>query len=356
MTFSSPSHAVDRAHPVRRLLLASAIVAASVAIAPRAADAAPQQWLDGPFQYTPGLACVTWNPETEITSYTGYWGTTDASFPQVGDVSYVHALGAVVGNPCSGGDVIGFDFFLPVGATPAVTAQNPVRCIATRLSDGHTVTVDPNIHCGQAPSTGTYGGLFFGWATVPRGWAFEIQVPVRFSQALRGLAGPASEQLRVTTSSTSGATNLAAYVTVPAPLVTSLPVARSFALNQTVAFSGTSETIHSEGPFVQVAGSPTTFTLGTARDVNAHFTFNYSYPGGPSSMRLDVRFLVDGVERGRTRAELSATSVDMVLPAIPRGAHTFTIEVRSVLLGGPPTAVSLKGSYWGDVPATLSLN
>jgi hypothetical protein len=154
-------------------------------------------------------------------------------------------------------------FFLPVGAATAVSAQNPVRCIATRLSDGVVVTNDPNIHCGQAPSTGTYGGLFFGWAKVPAGWSFEIQVPVQFNQVLHGIAGPPSEQLQVVTTSTTGPTSVGAFVTVPAGLTTSLPVARSFPLNQAVAFSGTSVTSHSEGPFVQVAGSPTSFSLAT---------------------------------------------------------------------------------------------
>ncbi len=163
----------------------------------------------------PGSACVTANAETEVTTYSGYWGRTDGLFPVTGDVSYVHAVGAVVGNPCSGGDVVGFDFFLPPGASTAVSATTPVRCIATRLSDGFTTTTDPNIHCAQTAATGTYGGLFFGYAVTPHGWAFEIQVPVHFDRVLGGITAPSTDKVTVVTSSANGPKTVSAYVTVP---------------------------------------------------------------------------------------------------------------------------------------------
>lgn len=184
---------------------------------------AQARWLDGTFGFAPGLACVTLNPETEVTTYTGYWGAQDASFPRTGDVSYLHAVAAVVGNPCSGGDVIGFDFFPPQGASVATSAQNPVRCIATRLSDGFTTTTDPNIHCSQTASAGSAGGLFFGYAVVPRGWAFEIQVPVRFDQQLRGIAGTFAEKVKVVTSTTNLQVPTDAWVTVPLRAIVNYP-------------------------------------------------------------------------------------------------------------------------------------
>ena len=187
------------------------------------AASAQARWIDGNFGFVPGLACVTANLETEVTTYTGNWGTLDASFPQTGDVSYVHAVAGVVGNPCSGGDAVGFDFFLPTGASLAVTAQNPVRCIGTRLSDGYTTTTDPSIHCSQTPSVGAAGGLFFGYAVTPRGWLFEIQVPVRFDKVLHGLASPPAEKLAVVTSSTNGPRTVESFVTVPLRAIVNYP-------------------------------------------------------------------------------------------------------------------------------------
>jgi hypothetical protein len=181
------------------------------------------KWLDGGFGFVQGLACVTWNAETEVTTYTGYWGTTDASFPKTGDVSYIRAVAAVVGNPCSGSDAIGFDFFPPPGALVAVSAQNPVRCIATRLSDGATFTNDPNIHCSQTSSAGTNGGLFFGWANLPRAYAFEIQVPVQFNKELKGMAGPAADRLKVITSTSNGTKLVEAWVNVPLRAIVNYP-------------------------------------------------------------------------------------------------------------------------------------
>jgi len=194
-----------------------------VLFAAGSASAQQAKWLDGGFGFVQGLACVTWNAETEVTTYTGYWGTTDGSFPKTGDVSYIRGVAAVVGNPCSGSDAIGFDFFPPPGASVAVSAQNPVRCIATRLSDGATFTTDPNIHCSQTATAGTNGGLFFGWANLPRAYAFEIQVPVQFNKELKGIAGPAADRLKVITSTSNGTKLVEAWVNVPLRAIVNYP-------------------------------------------------------------------------------------------------------------------------------------
>ena len=177
--------------------------------------AAQPQWIDGTFGFQPGLACVTWNDETTVSAFAGYWGTTDVSFPKTGDQSYVRAVAAVVGNPCSGGEVIDFNFQLPNGATPAVTTQTPVVCVATRLSDGTTTTTDPNIHCLQSPTAGTHGGLDFGYAVVPHGWMFEVRVPVLFQRPLAGMAGPAADDLKVAVITTEAVIPVEAWVTAP---------------------------------------------------------------------------------------------------------------------------------------------
>lgn len=176
---------------------------------------AQAQWFDGGFEFEPGLACITWNPETTVSSYAGYWGTGDVSFPRTGDVSYVRGVAAVVGNPCAGGDVINFNFQLPAGTTLAVSAQTPVVCMSTRLSDGLVVTEDANIHCSQTAMAGTHGGLDFGYAVVPRGWMFEIRVPVQFNRELLGMAGPSADKLKVGVITTNDYRVPEAWVTAP---------------------------------------------------------------------------------------------------------------------------------------------
>src|SRR5260370_11783764 len=99
--------------------------ALAAVLAAGSAHAQQARWLDGGFGFVPGLACVTGNAETELTTFTGYWGTLDGSFPRTGDVSYIRAVGAAVGNPCSGGDAVGFDFFPPAGAPRGGAPPSP---------------------------------------------------------------------------------------------------------------------------------------------------------------------------------------------------------------------------------------
>ncbi|MFC6920217.1 InlB B-repeat-containing protein [Meiothermus taiwanensis] len=168
---------------------------------------AQNRWLSGNLGFIPGIACVVFIPETAVTAYAAYWGGTSPLFPQTGDVTYVQAVAAVVGNPCSGGDALGFEFFLPPGAEVAASAQNPVRCIARRLRDGYSenVPLPGNTGaCSQTPTSGPNGGLRFGFGVVPSGWSFEINVPVRFNRALNGLGEPSSNWLRALVSSSNG--------------------------------------------------------------------------------------------------------------------------------------------------------
>lgn len=182
-------------------------LAAAILIFWGQAAQAQQGWLSGRFGFIPGVACVVFIPETAVTAYAAYWGSATPLFPQTGDVTYVQGVAAVVGNPCSGADALGFEFFLPEGAELAVSTQTPVRCILRRLRDGYSenVPLPGNTGaCSQTPATGPNGGLQFGFAVVPAGWSFEINVPVRFNRALTGLAEPPQRRLRVLTSSSNG--------------------------------------------------------------------------------------------------------------------------------------------------------
>lgn len=110
------------------------------------------------------------------TAYAGYW--TDVGMPNEDGVSYIHAVAWNISGGCVT-DAVGFDFFLPPGASFAVDAKHPVFCFRG---------TDPNNFealstCWQTPMTGNFGGSFFGWGTLANGQFLEIQVPVRFSNA-----------------------------------------------------------------------------------------------------------------------------------------------------------------------------
>ncbi len=178
---------------------------------------AQNRWLSGNFGFIPGVACVVFIPETAVTAYAAYWGGTTPLFPQTGDVTYVQGVAAVVGNPCSGADALGFEFFFPEGTELAISSQNPVRCILRRLRDGYSenVPLPGNTGaCSQTPANGPNGGWQFGFAVVPSGWSFEINVPVKFNRVLNGLAEPPQRRLRVLTSSANGTVVTEQFVVV----------------------------------------------------------------------------------------------------------------------------------------------
>jgi hypothetical protein len=132
-----------------------------------------------------------------MNAQAGFFADLNEPFPKTGDLGYVRAIAANV-SPCWN-DTIGFDFFLPDGASLAISQATPVYCFATRF-DGTGYTPIPsgnNGACLQQPETGTSGGLFFGYAQVPPGWFFQIQVPVVYNKKLLGIGGPTSHRLTV---------------------------------------------------------------------------------------------------------------------------------------------------------------
>jgi hypothetical protein len=117
----------------------------------------------------------------------------------------------------------------------------------------------------------------------------------------------------------------------------------TFTLGQTIAFSGTSATTTSEGPFVEVQGSRTNFTTSTMRSLNLKLSHYFWYPTGYSQMQLDLRFMIDGVEAARTRVNRYSTLADVAVANVGSGVHTLWVEARSVLVNGPPTTTYLSG-------------
>ncbi len=202
---------------------------------------AQNSWLSGTFGFIPGVACVVFIPETAVTAYAAYWGGSSPLFPQTGDVTYVQAVAAVVGNPCSGGDALGFEFFMPEGTELAISPQTPVRCIARRLRDGLAEDVaprGPGSACLQEPVSGPNGGLQFGFAAVASGWSFEINVPVRFNRVLNGLAEPLQRRLQAIVTSANGSVTVQQSVVVGYKALVNYDAPSSTRSGNTFSFSG----------------------------------------------------------------------------------------------------------------------
>jgi hypothetical protein len=176
--------------------------------------------------------CSTGQSYTLINTNTGYF-TDGATFPKTGDIVYVRAVAYNV-HPCLN-DTVGFEFFLPDGASPAVSAVNPVLCDLGLTGSPPSENVAPKYGaCLQQPEIGTNGGLFYGYSMVARGYYVQFRVPVVFNKKLLGIGGPASHRLTVATSSSG----------VPSPLVPFQPVTvfyqASFANFATTAVSTSS--------------------------------------------------------------------------------------------------------------------
>lgn len=150
---------------------------------------------------------VTGNSVTSSQNTVGYVTDPNEPYPKTGDLAYIRASSTNV-SPCTN-DAVGFDFFLPLGGSFEVSAQNPVYCYLIRLSDNYVINFSGNPAgfqgaCSQSALPGNAGGVSFGFAVIPSGWQLQIRVPVRFNQQLLGLAGPNTHRLRAVAVTTYG--------------------------------------------------------------------------------------------------------------------------------------------------------
>lgn len=184
--------------------------------------------------------CPITNSAIASQNKVGFFTDPSTSYPKTGDVGYVRAVGSNI-SPCTN-DTIGFDFFLPDGATLAIDSTNRVRCYAIKFTTPTQViefTDNPpgfQGGCSQTPSTGTSGGLFFGYAVVAPGWQVDIRVPVRYNKQLLGLAGPTTHRLTAVAKTVWG--SVAPFVAVTAYYQASFQNPQSSGVGATTATLG----------------------------------------------------------------------------------------------------------------------
>lgn len=129
--------------------------------------------------------------------------------------------------------------------------------------------------------------------------------------------------------------------------------ALGFGLDQSIAFTGTSQNTNSDGAPVKVsalAGSAEAMLpvyLPSQRNLAAAFSFWFTYPSGPSSMGLDLRFVLDGgtaVTPWTRFRPFSAPQLNATFPNVPAGHHKIEVQARGVLISGPPISIRLCGT------------
>lgn len=156
--------------------------AQSMAAANPSRPQADMQWIDGVSKQQMGWNCVFSYVEPVLVSYVGYYGTTDGSFPRIGERYRMHIVVGKVGSGC-GNAAVTTEALLPAASALAIDANNPVRCWAEGpFSNDQRVDVtnDKAWDCVQQPGRGpfTEHGYNFGTRIFTRGTIFEIEIPL----------------------------------------------------------------------------------------------------------------------------------------------------------------------------------
>ncbi len=120
---------------------------------------------------------------------------------------------------------------------------------------------------------------------------------------------------------------------------------RYLSLNQAISFSGASVNTGDQGDYVTI-GNSTSRLLSQNGTVDLVFSgFLFEYATGPSQMALDVQVVVDSQPQVPQRFPRGGPhTLSISLPGLAAGLHVIEIQVRSVLLNGPPVNTSLMGT------------
>jgi hypothetical protein len=158
----------------------------ATAVPASAGSLSPRQYYDGTIAWTAHLECITQQVEYITGSFVGYYGTSDVTWPRVGDLYYVRLVFSVVGNECAGGIAPLVEMLLPPNTQFAISGTDPVYCYYTSPSN---VTSQVTSGCPQTYGVGAYGARFNWPYPLPYGSSLDIRFPVVSSQPLSGIAG-----------------------------------------------------------------------------------------------------------------------------------------------------------------------
>jgi hypothetical protein len=175
-------------------------------LAPSSDSSLPKQpnastgWIDGTFHFQYGTNCQILGgayEENLITSFAGYWGSSDASYPAVGDLYWGRVFASIPGNACADGitDVLMY-VKLPSNTYLYSDASNSIHCFykGPGASVFQDVTNDPNASCQKSPSFYTQG-YYMAWPILPTGAQFYVQFPIYSTSPHSGIADSTSNLL-----------------------------------------------------------------------------------------------------------------------------------------------------------------
>lgn len=126
--------------------------------------------------------------------------------------------------------------------------------------------------------------------------------------------------------------------------------AAAFALDQAIAYTGALDGVADDGAeWQQVRLAARAFTLAEPGDVTLGFDSAMAPAADGSTMKLDVRFKLDGYVVSEQRRSAGSAVFEAVVPEVAAGRHVVSVEARGVATGesaGVP--VRLTGPAGGD--------
>jgi hypothetical protein len=177
-----------------RLTAGAAALAATTTLAgPSPATAAEQTWVDGAWVSDTIISCITGQPAPGYTARVSFAGK-DGELPQVGETFYFKMEVGLPGLPCNKTPRVLPELVIPAGLEYADDAQHPVRWQKYFVDGGSTGYSTENLEYQY----GVNGGVVIAMKTpdypeggpieVRQGQSFELQIPVRATKVMKGMA------------------------------------------------------------------------------------------------------------------------------------------------------------------------
>ncbi|MEO8549566.1 MAG: VCBS repeat-containing protein [Kofleriaceae bacterium] len=288
----------------------------------------------------------------------GYVVDPVAQTPKLNQVVYLHAVATRV-DSCNAAEEFDIDFFLPAGASFAISAATPVNCYI-----GNGTTSGAASNCSQSPLNGRFGGWTFGSQTgVAPGWSYEVQVPVIFTQQVAGaqlFAATTSEFQYPVTSPLVASVNVSVPFVAPPPVQ---PTPNPYAHGKDIALLGSATAgstlpvafSNDDGSFTVTSYDVGDFAAWTrdtnvqriSGDFNGDGLTDFTLVGGPSWGKIPVAMSLGNGQFSITNTTAGWFPIWASTPGVKAYTGDFNHDGRTdiALLGG---------AGWSAIPIAFS--
>lgn len=181
-----------RSRLLRLVAGAGALAATATLTGTSPTSAAEPTWVDGDWVSDTIISCITGQPAPGYTARVSFAGAPDR-LPQVGERFYFKVEVGLPGLPCNKTPMVLPELALPHGLEYADDDQNPVRWRMWDVDEGATPfsterlayeKTEDGILVGLKSAAYPDGGPI----EVRQGESFELQVPVRATKVMKGMA------------------------------------------------------------------------------------------------------------------------------------------------------------------------